>query len=189
MNVKLKKRNNSEVDSAAIEKIAANLSLHPKFVEILFSRGINSENDIIRFLSSDSDGLHDPFKMKGMSKAVERLKSAVENDETVVVYGDYDADGICAAAILSLYLRACGLDVRTHIPNRIGDGYGLNISSLEKIIEDVDKGVFCICKVDEFHIKKSVKYYMRSSNRHYLYLQLLPLSEDCEYHLSSQKYE
>lgn len=145
MNVKLKKRNNSEVDSAAIEKIAANLSLHPKFVEILFSRGINSENDIIRFLSSDSDGLHDPFKMKGMSKAVERLKSAVENDETVVVYGDYDADGICAAAILSLYLRACGLDVRTHIPNRIGDGYGLNISSLEKIIEDVCPDLILTC--------------------------------------------
>lgn len=77
---------------------------------------------------------HDPFSMKGMHEAVERIEQAVNGKETVVIYGDYDADGVCAAAILALYLSCRGLEVYVHIPNRVGDGYGLNNDSLEKII-------------------------------------------------------
>lgn len=75
---------------------------------------------------------YDPFKMKGMREATDRIRKAIDNKEKVIIYGDYDADGVCAAAVLSLFLSSEGLDVFVHIPNRISDGYGLNEETLEK---------------------------------------------------------
>lgn len=145
MNVEFKRRNDIEIDARAVSETATKLGLHPKIVEVLFSRGIDDEKSIERFLNPNKDNFYDPFLMKDMKRAAERLEYAIANDETVVVYGDYDADGICAAAILSLYLRSRGLNVRTHIPNRIGEGYGLNVASLEKIIEDVCPDLILTC--------------------------------------------
>lgn len=145
MNVTLKRRSSREIVATEISTLADKLSLHPKIVEVLISRGIDSEDEIRKFLEPDVNNFCDPFSMKGMKAAVKRLEAAIDGDETVVVYGDYDADGICAAAILSLYLRSRGLNVYTHIPNRIGDGYGLSVSSLEKIIESVCPDLILTC--------------------------------------------
>ncbi len=145
MNVTLKRRSKREIAATEIKALSDKLSLHPKIVEVLISRGIDSEDGIRKFLEPDLDGFYDPMTMKGMKEATERLEAAIEGDETVVVYGDYDADGICASAILSLYLRSRGLDVYTHIPNRMGDGYGLSVSSLEKIIEAVCPDLILTC--------------------------------------------
>lgn len=145
MNLRTIKRNQEVFDPAEIAAVGGRLNLHPRLTELLFSRGLRDETAIRRFLTPDPDNLYDPFLMKGMKAAADRLHRAVEHGEKVVVYGDYDADGICATAILTLYLSSCGLDVYAHIPNRIGEGYGLNIESIEHIIEEACPDLILTC--------------------------------------------
>jgi len=92
-----------------------------------------------------------------MKVAVDRINQAIKNGEKIVVYGDYDADGICATAILSLYLASRGVEVYSHIPNRIDDGYGLNTESLDRIIENSmpDLIITCDCGISAH---KEVEY-------------------------------
>ena len=74
--------------------------------------------------------------MRGMRQAVERLVRAVRTRELVTLYGDYDVDGVCSTALVSLFLEACGGKVATSIPHRIRDGYGLNRAAAERIAQD-----------------------------------------------------
>ncbi len=159
MNLTLKKRNNDIKDAAVVEKTAEKLGLHKKLVELLFSRGFDTEDKISKFLKPDEDNFYDPFLMKGMREAVGRINLAIENDEKVVVYGDYDADGVCASAILSLFLSGEGLNIYTHIPNRSSEGYGLSIESLEKIIDAAcpDLIITCDCGISAY---EEVEYAM-----------------------------
>lgn len=145
MNLQLIQRNEAIVDKQRVTELSNALRLHPKLVELLILRGISDETAISKFLHPDVANFHDPFLMKGMAEAKERLEEAIERGEKVVVYGDYDADGICASAILTLYLSSRGLDVYTHIPNRIGEGYGLSVESIERIIEDVCPDLILTC--------------------------------------------
>ncbi len=134
MNVSVNIKNQISIDAEKAEKLSAKLGLNRKLTELLILRGIDSEEAMRKFLYPDKAMFHDPLSMKGMNDAVERIQQAVKDKETVVIYGDYDADGVCAAAILALFLSVRGLEVYVHIPNRVGDGYGLNNDSLEKII-------------------------------------------------------
>lgn len=136
MNVDVAVKNEYPIDPDKVKETAVKLGLNEKFVELLFRRGVSDEDKIKRFLYPDESMFYDPFRLKGMSEAVKRLNEAIENKEKIVVYGDYDADGVCAAAILSLFLSGKGLNVLVHIPNRIGEGYGLNVDTLERIIEN-----------------------------------------------------
>ena len=145
MNVKILPKNEYSVNFATIEEIARKLRLDKRFVELMFSRGLCDEKTINSFLHPKKEMFYDPFLMKGMSEAVDRLNRAIENREKVVVYGDYDADGVCASSILSLYLSTRGLDVLVHIPNRIGEGYGLNVESLGRIIENEMPDLILTC--------------------------------------------
>ncbi len=152
MNVDLKRKCES-VDVETIQALAQKLNLSEKLVELLYSRGFSDEKKIEDYLAPNRENFYDPFLMKGMREAVDRLELAVQNKERVVVYGDYDADGICAAAILSLYLSSRGVEVHAHIPNRIGEGYGLNVESLETIIENVipDLILTCDCGISGYN--------------------------------------
>lgn len=149
MNLELVKRAPVGTADEQIGKLSDKLNLHPLLTRMLFLREIDSEEAIKKFLYPDKKNLYDPFLLKGMREAVERITLAIENNERIVVYGDYDADGICAAAILSLYLSESGLDVYTHIPSRTGEGYGLSIESLERIIEQAlpDLIITCDCGI------------------------------------------
>lgn len=149
MNVSISQKNSNTIESAAVKKIADDLKLNEKLVELLFLRGIDNEEAIRRFLYPDVDMFYNPLLMKGMSEATARINAAIENREKIVVYGDYDADGVCSAAILALFLISRGLDVFVHIPNRIGDGYGLNTDRLEKIIDQhiPDLIITCDCGI------------------------------------------
>lgn len=101
--------------------------------QLLFNRGIKNTEEADKFLNPDYDELHDPFLMKGMSEAVERVGLALDNKDKVVVYGDYDVDGITAAAILYETLSALGLETDYYIPKRDSEGYGLNNDALTEI--------------------------------------------------------
>ena len=115
-------------------------------------RGFSSEEQIRGLLSGGQ--LSDPFLMKDMDKAAARIRRAMENFEKIAVYGDYDADGVTATAILFTYLEAVGADVIYYIPQREGEGYGMNLQAVEKLhgmgvglIVTVDNGIASVKEV------------------------------------------
>lgn len=98
-------------------------------LQLLWDRGLKTQKAIDEFFNPDYDqDLHDPFLMNGMNKAVNRIKKAVNKKEKVVVFGDYDADGVCSVAILTETLRYLGLKSKAYIPDRVGEGYGRQIT-------------------------------------------------------------
>ena len=119
---------------------------------ILKNRGFRNKNDVDGFIGGN--GYVDPFKLKDMKKAVERIKFAIENDEKIIIYGDYDVDGITSTVILFLYLSDLGANVDYYIPSRDKEGYGLNIKAIDKISEDfnliitVDNGITAVDEIE-----------------------------------------
>ncbi len=103
---------------------------------VLVARGLADPQTAAHFLADGLGDLPDPFLMRGMRPAVERLVRAVQRRELVTLYGDYDVDGVCSTALMSLFLEECGARVATSIPHRIRDGYGLNRAAAERIAQD-----------------------------------------------------
>lgn len=103
--------------------------------QLLYNRGITTAEDAQTYLSAKGS-LHDPFQLLNMDKAVERILRAVDGQETMVVYGDYDVDGVTATALLVESLTAIGGDARAYIPNRFDEGYGLNLDALKTLREE-----------------------------------------------------
>ena len=140
----VKQIDNENINSAdTISPVVTGLG--PLAQTVLNIRGIIDVNAAHEFFSADK--LHDPFKMKDMSKAVELIKDALTDGTKITVYGDYDCDGITATVMLYNYLTALGGEVDWYIPSR-EEGYGLNVEALEKLIADdtgmiitVDNGI------------------------------------------------
>ena len=149
MHLRSKKISAVTPDKATVDDICVKLGLNRKLVELLIMRGYDNLDTINVFLNPDENNFYPPEQMLGMKECCERISAAIENDERVVIYGDYDADGICASSILSLYLSSRGLNVHTHIPDRVGEGYGLSVDSIERIIDDImpDLIVTCDCGI------------------------------------------
>ncbi len=127
-------------------RAAENLSAFPPVLQqILFNRGYATDAEARAYLKAEAPFDTSPFQMKGMRAAVDRLRAAVEQREQVAVYGDYDVDGVTAAALLVQALKALGADVRVYIPNRFEEGYGLNNDALEVLAAD---GVKLVVSVD-----------------------------------------
>ncbi len=132
----------------------------PMLISMLLDiRGIVSDEDINDFLYNDSV-LSDPFEIKDMEKAVQRIKSAIEDYEKICIYGDFDADGVTSTALLYSYLEAVGANVMYYIPAREGEGYGMNMEAVNllfengvKLIVTVDNG---IAAVEEIAYAKSL---------------------------------
>ena len=124
-------KNNSEI----IKNLSDALSVDELVAEMLANRGVDTPEKARKFLYPNKSDFEDPFRLTGMDAAVERIRRAVEDKEKIVVYGDYDCDGITATAILYGYLASLGADVAYFIPNRFDTGYGLSTESLEYIAE------------------------------------------------------
>lgn len=135
--------------------MASKLEIPPLLAMMLDIRGITKEENVINFLQENKD-FSDPFLMKDMDKAVERITTAVENGEKICVYGDYDADGVTSTSLLYSYLRdSLGADVMFYIPTRTGEGYGMNKGAVDKIhslgvtlIITVDNGISAREEID-----------------------------------------
>jgi len=113
--------------------LAARLEISPVLAALLANRGVGSVAEAREFLWPHLDHLADPFRMKDMDRAVDRVLRAVRAREPVVVYGDYDVDGITGTALLLRFLRFLGLEPRSYIPCRLEEGYGLNLEAARKI--------------------------------------------------------
>lgn len=113
--------------------------------KIIANRNVGTDEDIRIFLSPTRNDFHDPFLFNDMKIAVNRIIKAIENNEKVSIYGDYDVDGITSTTVLKKFLNDRGLDVDTYIPNRLEEGYGLNKNAVEEIVK---KGSKLIITVD-----------------------------------------
>ena len=144
-----------ETDEDKVEKLKEKYKINNLLATILVNRGITSEEKIRQFLEPTRQDFYDPYLMKDMEIAVERIVKAIENQEKVIIYGDYDVDGITSTTVLKKFLKDLGLEVSYYIPNRLNEGYGLNKTAVEKIVNEgyslmitVDCGITGIEEID-----------------------------------------
>ena len=109
---------------------------HPVFGAILARRGITSAEEYRRFIAPQLDDLHDPAAIHGMREACERIGRAIRDAETILIYGDYDVDGVTSIVLLQTVLRAVGADADHVVPHRLVDGYGLKLEVLERVLAE-----------------------------------------------------
>ena len=149
-------REKANADKNLISDIAHSLRVSERFAEMLISRGCDSVEKAYAFLNPSIKDLYDPFLLGGMRDAVDRITKAKQNGETVVIYGDYDADGITAVTVLYRSLKIFGIDAIPVIPER-EDGYGLTEGVLSNVLEEylpdliitVDCGISAVKEVNE----------------------------------------
>ncbi|HHY82324.1 MAG TPA: single-stranded-DNA-specific exonuclease RecJ [Clostridiales bacterium] len=132
------------------------LNISEVTARLLVNRGVSSPAEARAFLNPSLDQLHDPFDLKGMAEAVHRIRQAINKKEKIVIYGDYDADGITSSSVLSLYLSSLGAITEIYIPSRQDEGYGIHLEALRSILENgaglvitVDCGISAIEEVNE----------------------------------------
>ncbi len=112
------------------------MGIDPSLSNLLVQRGITSFDDAKAFFRPQLSDLHDPFLMKDMDKAVARLEQAINNKETILVYGDYDVDGTTAVALVYSFLKSHGVSVSYFIPERYLDGYGVAIRGIDHAVSE-----------------------------------------------------
>ena len=144
-------------DPAAATRLARELGIPDAVARVLAARGITSPREARAFLEPGPDALHDPFGMGGMPEAVDLLVASARRGGRVVVFGDYDCDGIGALAILTTTLKRLGADAIPFIPHRMRDGYGLRPETLRRVLDEhapegivtVDCGITAVDPVQE----------------------------------------
>ena len=132
-------------NKALIRRIATENGISVLLASLLFNRGISERDEIAAFLHPGAGQLCDPFLLDDMQAAVVRIQKALERNERICVYGDYDADGVCSTAMLVTYLRTQGADVFYYLPSRHTEGYGMNAEALKAL---ASKGTRLIVTVD-----------------------------------------
>lgn len=132
------------VDKKQVKYISKKYNISEIVAKIIVNRNI-SEDDLEVFLNPTRKDLHDPYLLPDIKVAIDRILKAKENNEKVIIYGDYDVDGITSQAVLKMFLTEQGLNVDTYMPNRLEEGYGLNIPAIDKIAQ---KGYNLIITVD-----------------------------------------
>ena len=123
----------NNVDENKVLEIKEKYGLSELLANILVGRNIIEENQIKVFLEPTRNDFYDPFLLPNMEIAVPRIINAIENKEKIVIYGDYDIDGITSISVLKKFLEDRGLEVSEHIPNRLDEGYGLNKEAIDEI--------------------------------------------------------
>ncbi len=134
----------AHIDKDLAAQVAESHSLDPFVSLILASRGITDYEDVEEFFEPDFC-FCDPYLITDMDKAVERIEKAIENNEKICVFGDYDADGVTSTTLMYSYLKSRGADVMYYIPDRVSEGYGMNCAAIEKL---ANQGVKLIVTVD-----------------------------------------
>ena len=119
-------------------KLSKKYKLDTLAAQILWQRGIRAEEEIQAYLNPDLQQLHDPFLLHDMEKATQRILTAIENGQNILIYGDYDADGMTASSVMKSALDELGAEVQVYLPNRFTDGYGPNLDVYKYFIQNED---------------------------------------------------
>lgn len=125
----------TKTENEPVERLKEEKGLSHLLAQLMVNRGLGDPDAARFFLDAQLDTAHDPFLMRGMDVAVRRIVQAIENKETVTVYGDYDVDGVTSAALVVHFFRELGAPFDYYLPNRMEEGYGLNDQALETIKE------------------------------------------------------
>ena len=179
-------------NSETIHKLAGELNIHPILAQLLVQRGVNTFDEAKHFFRPSLSDLHDPFLMKDMDKAVERISNAILNKEKILVYGDYDVDGTTAVSLVYTFLHNQYVNVEYYIPDRYKEGYGISIQGIDyakengcNLIIALDCGIKSIDKI-EYANKLGVDFIICDHHRPGSELPdavavLDPKRTDCEY--------
>lgn len=179
-------------DSQKVNALSKDLNVEPLVAYLLVQRGIETFEEAKSFFRPSLEELHDPFLMKDMDKAVERVQKAIENGENILVYGDYDVDGTTSVALMSSYLKTYYPNVSTYIPDRYDEGYGVSYKGIDfafdndfTLIIALDCGIKAIDKV-AYASEKGIDFIICDHHRPgdeipKAVAVLDPKREDCEY--------
>lgn len=140
-----------DIQASLVKKFSEEFDITPVIMEQIIDRGNDTREKIIEFLNPSEKSYHNPFLLKGMKECCERIKIAIRDQEKILVFGDYDVDGINATVIMLKTLEILGTKAKFYLPNRYIDGYGLTIDVIDKIklkynpdiIITVDCGISC----------------------------------------------
>ena len=189
----MKKRWKKQIDHPLlVETLSRELEIDPLVVRMLVNRGIRTVNAAKEFLSPTLDGLHDPFKMKDMVEAVQRLDFAIQNGDRILLYGDYDVDGTTSVAMMYQFLKNYTDDLICYIPDRYREGYGISKIGIDFAVkEEVDliiamdcgiKAIDAIAYANEKQIDTIIcDHHLPSTNLPAAVAVLDPLRSDCSY--------
>jgi single-stranded-DNA-specific exonuclease len=179
-------------DNQKIKVLANQLNVDEIIASLLIQRGVETYEQARHFFRPSLDELHDPFLMKDMDKAVARIENAIKNNESILVYGDYDVDGTTAVSLVSSYLRSAYPNVATYIPDRYNEGYGISFKGIDyaedngiSLIIALDCGIKSIDHVN-YAIEKNIDFIICDHHRPGSELPnaiavLDPQREDCFY--------
>ena len=179
-------------DPSKVARLSQELAVDLTTSFLLAQRGIETFEEAKNFFRPDLNDLHDPFLMKDMEKAVSRIEEAIENQENILVYGDYDVDGTTSVALMSSYLLSFYPNVATYIPDRYDEGYGISYKGIDyaednnfSLIIALDCGIKAIDKV-AYASKKGVDFVICDHHRPGAEIPkakavLDPKQEDCDY--------
>jgi len=131
--LEFRKKKQLNFNSEKIKKIAKNYDLDINVVKLLFMRGYNTAEKIENFLYPSKESFHNPMLLKNMDKLIEKINFHIERKSRIVILGDYDTDGISASAIIYKLFNELGVKPNVFLPNRIADGYGLSMETIDKI--------------------------------------------------------
>jgi single-stranded-DNA-specific exonuclease len=175
-----------------IEDLSKLLGVEEIIASLLMQRGIETFEEAKKFFRPSLDDLHNPFLMKDMDRAVERIEKAISNKENILVYGDYDVDGTTSVALLSSYLKTYYPNVATYIPDRYDEGYGISYKGIDFAVDNdfsliiaLDCGIKAIEKV-AYASQKGIDFIICDHHRPGAELPsavaiLDPKREDCDY--------
>lgn len=142
-------------DEKAVLALADSLNISNILANLLIQRGVTNFFEAKKYFRPELEGLYDPFLMNGMDIASRRVIEAVTSNQKIYIYGDYDVDGTCSAAIMYLFLKELGANVDVYIPNRLTEGYGISKESIDYILTQhtqlmisVDCGITAVEEID-----------------------------------------
>ena len=147
---------NGDVDNNYVDEMSKLFNIDKHLVSLLYSRGLKDRQTLEKYLNPSIKDLYDPFLFEDMQLVVEKIKIHLQNNHKILVFGDYDVDGISASAILIKYFESIGANVSNFMPNRYEDGYGLTIETIDKILQHdipdliitVDCGITAVQEVE-----------------------------------------
>lgn len=155
----MQKRWSIEPDHSQEEvQLAAELKVSPIVAKLLINRGLGDPHKARQFLVADMESLLSPWDLKGMREAVACVTKTMEEGGSIVVYGDYDVDGITATSVVYRFLKRCGASVSYYIPERQSEGYGLNLEALEGLIaKGTDLVITVDCGISSYDVVEAVR--------------------------------
>ena len=160
---------NSKID---IKKLASECGVYGITTKVLVNRNISTRKDILEFINTDIKNLHNPFLMKDMEKGLELIVKAIKEKKKIVIYGDYDADGVTSTVVLYKALKRCNANMDFHIPNRESEGYGMSKERI-RILKDEGAEVILTCDngisaMEEIDLAKELGFIVVVTDHHEL---------------------